>query len=368
MKKVFACIFLLLLTITTMAQQYHSDDLKTVAEFGHYQPIGLSVSSENRVFVSFPHNEGKPYEYGLTEVIDGKKHPFPNKKWNRTEGDETGHFVHVQDLYVDAKDMLWVLDSKPSSGGSIFGENEGKAQEGKFKLLKIDLSTNKVERVYTFNNLDKAASGLNDIRVDTDKNLGYLSDPGQRALVVLDLKTGKTRTVLRNVKATKADPEVILTYQGKEMRGKNGKPFRSNVNGIALTKDNKYLYFKPINQLHLSRIETKFLADPTISEAELESEIEDMGEVGITHGLAADSSGNIFLTTSTDYAIKYLSPDGNLHLLVQDSRIIWPDSLGVGSDGYLYFTCAQLQRQPEWNDGDSKVELPYRAYKVHLPD
>lgn len=351
-----------------MAQKQHSDDLKTVAEFGEYQPIGVSVFAKDRLFVSFPHNEGKPYQFGLTEIIDGQRHPYPDKVWNKTEGDENEHFVNVQDLYVDTNDILWVLDSKPSSGGSIFGGSGEKVADGKFKLLKIDLATNKVERVYTFDDLDKAASGLNDMRVDTDKELGYLSDPGQSAIVVLDLKTGKTRTVLKDINATKADPDLVLAYKGKEMRDKDGKPFTSNVNGIALTKDNRYFYFKPINQLHLSRIETKYLADESISEKELEDKVEDMGEVGVTHGLIADKKGNIYLTTSTDYAIKYLSPDGKLHTLVQDSRIIWPDSMGISSDGQLYFSCAQMQRQPKWNDGVSKVELPYSVYKVRLPN
>ena len=34
-----------------MAQEYHSDQLETVANLGEYMAIGLSVSSENRVFV-----------------------------------------------------------------------------------------------------------------------------------------------------------------------------------------------------------------------------------------------------------------------------------------------------------------------------
>ena len=127
------------------------------------------------------------------------------------------------------------------------------------------------------------------------------------------------------------------------------------------------LYFKPINQLHLFRIETEYLADASLSAEELKSKVKDMGEVGPTHGLEADAKGNIYLSTSTDFAMKYISPDGKLHTLVQDSRLLWPDSLGIGSDGFLYFTCAQLQRLPQWNDGEDRTEYPYTAYKVKLP-
>lgn len=348
------------------AQTYHSDKLIPVASFGEYRAIGVAVNSENRLFVGFP-KRGEDYQYGLTEIVNGERIPYPDAEWNK-EGDLTSHFASVQDLFVDDQDFLWVLDSKPSPSGSIFGNSGGEEkQDGHFKLLKINTKTDKVERIYTFDDMDKTVAGLNDIKVDTKRQLGYLSDPGLAAIVVLDLKTGKTRRVLEKTKFTLADPNIVLTYKGKEMRNQQGKPFSSNVNGIALTKDFKYFYFKPINQTHLYRIETKYLADASLSPKELESKVQDMGEVGVTHGLESDTKGNIFLTTSMDYSIKYMQADGTIKTLVQDSRLLWPDSFGIGTDGYLYFSCAQLMNEPQWNNGQSKAELPYTVYKVKLP-
>ncbi|MCC8407907.1 major royal jelly family protein [Mucilaginibacter sp. UR6-1] len=368
MKKIFSIILLAVTVVNSSAQnkKYHSDKLIPVATFGDRRAIGVKVSADNRLFVSFP-NRGASYKYGLVEIRNGREVPFPDDTWNTSIGDNSSYFVSVQDLYIDTDDKLWVLDSKPSSGGSIFGNNGGMPAQGYFKLVKIDLKTNSVDKVYTFDDLDKARSGLNDIRIDTEKGLGYLSDPGQAAIVVLDLISGKTRTVLKKQPSTLADTSVVLKYDGVEMRDKDGKPFRSNVNGIALTKDNKYFYFKPINQEYLYRIETRYLADAKLSDEELSTKVQDMSAVGITHGLEADRKGNIYLTTSTDYTIKYLSPDGKLNTLVQDSRIIWPDSMGIGTDGYLYFSCAQLNREPQWNNGQNKAELPYTVYKVKLP-
>lgn len=348
----------------TTAQIYHSEALQEAASFGKYRAIGVSVNAANRLFVSFP-RQNTDYQYGLTEIVNGERVPYPNDEWNK-DGDEQNHFVSVQDLYVDAHDFLWVLDSKPAPSGSIFGD-KGDAKQGHFKLLKINTKTDLVEQIYTFDDLDKAKSGLNDVRVDVEKNKAYLSDPGQAALVVLDLETGKTRTVLQKTVFTLADPSLVLAYGGVEMRNKEGKPFLSHVNGIALTHDFNYFYFKPINQTHLYRIETKYLADEGRSEKELASKVTDMGEVGVTHGLIADQKGNIFLTTSLDYSIKYLSPDGKLHTLVQDSRLLWPDSFGIGTDGFLYFSCAQLPQDPAWSNGKDRTELPYRVFKVKLP-
>ncbi|MDM1294217.1 gluconolactonase [Sphingobacterium sp. N143] len=359
-------LFISLFFSTMQAQEKFPRDprLEIAASVGAYRPIGVSVTADNRLFVSFP-KQHKNYQYALTEIIDGKPVPYPNEEWN-SQGNAASHFVNVQDLFVDAQDNLWILDSKPSSSGSIFGATEN-SSGGQFKLLKVNTKTNQVERIYTFDDLDKTKSGLNDVRIDVQKDLAYLSDPGQAAIIVLDLKTGKSRKTLEKTFFTQADPEIVLHYAGRDMRDADGKPFRSHVNGIALTQDFRYFYFKPINKKQLYRIETKYLADTLLTAAELASKVEDMGDVGITHGLLADAHGNIYLTTSTAYSIKYLSPDGQLHTLTQDPRLLWPDSLGIGGNGYLYFSCAQLFKDPQWNKGIDRVELPYYIFKIKLP-
>lgn len=333
----------------------HRDGLITVASFGKSMAIGLSVTSDNRVFVSFPNYNGNG-KLALAEEKKGKIYPYPNIEWNTRKGDYNTHFLRVQDLYVDANDNLWVLDSKPDPGNG-----------GRFKLVKINTHNDKVEKVYLFEDLDRSRSALNDVRVDLKRNLAYLSDPGQAAIVVLNLATGETRSLLQDTPFTLAD-NIVLEYGGVKMKNKNRKPFSSNVNGIALTHDFQYLYFKPINEENLYRIKTEYLADSTLSEKELENKVEDMGRVGVTHGLIADKAGNIYLSTSESYSISYLSPDGMLHTLVQDPRILWPDSMGIGSDGYLYFSCSQLQLLPDWNNGIDKTEYPYRIFKVRLPN
>lgn len=345
------------------AQVGKDPKLEVVASFGESQPIGVSVASDNRVFVSFPKRE--PYVYGLTEIVDGDRVAYPNAAWNaKEEGKDV--FTNVQDIYVDTKDQLWVLDSKPSPSQSLFREANTTPADGKFKLVQIDLATNKVVKQYHFEDLDKKKSALNDVRVDTDKGLAYLSDPGQAAIVVLDLNTGATRLALAGSAFTTAEQDVVLSYEGEDMRDKDGNPFRSNVNGIALTKDNKYFYFKAINALKMYRIETRHLADANLSDAQLMQHVEDLGNTAITHGLVADVNGNIYLTASLDYSIKRLTPDGKLETVVQDERLIWPDSLGVGSDGYLYFSCAQVNRLPQWNGGEDKTALPFEVYRVKV--
>ena len=135
--------------------------------------------------------------------------------------------MNVQAAVVDADDNLWVLDpSNPDDQAPVITG---------IKLLKINLTTNQVERTYRFEDLPRERTGLNDVRIDTQRQLAYLSDPVLAALVVLDLRTGKSRLALQGHKSTATEPGFVLRLDGQEVKDKTGKPFSSNVNGIALT-------------------------------------------------------------------------------------------------------------------------------------
>lgn len=352
-------LFLSLFCNAGHGQTAAKSKLITVATFGHHRPIGVTVSPvSNRVFVSFPHSQ--PFQYALVEIKNGQAEPYPDTRWNKfvTFADKS-HFSNVQDLTTDDQNNLWVLDAAPGRGpGGI----------GYFKLLRINLERDAVERIYYFDDLDKYKIALNDVNIDHVRGLAYLSDPGSHAIVVLNLATGKSRILLKDHPAMLATPGLRLHLDGKDVVDLHDNAFVSNVNGIALTTDKQYLYFRAINQLKLYRIKTDCLADSTLSYSQLSSCIEDMGETGICHGMIADKLGNIYLSASPDHAIKFLSPDGKLHTLIVDSRIIWPDSFGIGSDGFLYFSCSQINRSPAFNAGIDQTDYPYRVYKVALPE
>ena len=359
---VMVLVLSMLLTGTVQAQHGQSPKLEEVADFDKFQPIGVAVSQKPaappRIFVTFPKTAG-PYQYGLAELVNKQRQPYPNAEWNRWDSlKPQDHFINVQALLVDQENTLWVLD--PAN------PNDDPPISAGIKLLKVNLTTNQVERVYRFEDLAREKTGLNDVRVDTRRQLAYLSDPKRAAIVVLDLKTGKSRSLLEQDKSTKDDPEFMLQIDGKEVKDKDGKAFRSNVNGIALTADSKYLYYRAITQTKLYRIATEYLANPSLSPADVAAHVEVMGETGVSHGMIADVAGNVYLTDSPEKAIRRFTPTGHLETLVRDDRLLWPDSFAVGADGYLYVTAAQIHRTKKYNNGQDKVDYPFRLYRIKL--
>lgn len=346
--------------ISTLAgAQTPATNLEQVAEFGKHQPIGVAVSGQGRIFVTFPKKKAN-YDYGLAEIVDGQRRPYPNAEWNQWDSTKAAtRFVNVQSVFVDQTDALWVLD--PANP-----DDEAPLVPG-VKLLKINLASNKVERVYRFEDLPRERTGLNDVRVDPTRQVAYLTDPKLAALIVLDLRTGKSRVVLQGHKSTAAAPGFVLRIDGKEVKDKNGKPFSSNANGLALTHDFTYVYYRAINQTKLYRIATEQLLNTALGGAALAAQVETVGETGISHGMLADSQGNIYLTDSPNKAIRRVTPAGRFETLVRDPRLLWPDSFGLGPDGYLYVTAAQIHRTPKWNNGEDKVAYPFRLYRLKLP-
>jgi sugar lactone lactonase YvrE len=358
--------FLVLLCTVPMLSAAAQDlkiPLEEVAQTGHYQPIGVGVSHKGRIFMTFPkkkNDKNYSYDYGLAEIVNGKRLPYPNALWNQWDSTQAAtRFVNVQAAVVDADDNLWVLDpSNPDDQAPVIAG---------IKLLKINLGTNKVERIYRFEDLPRERTGLNDVRIDTRRQLAYLSDPVLAAIVVLDLKTGKSRLALQGHKSTAAEPGFVLRLDGKEVKDKSGKAFSSNVNGIALPPDAKYFYYRAINQTKLYRVGTEYLANPALSNADLATHVETVGETGVSHGMLSDEAGNIYLSDSPNYAIRRVTPAGRFETLVHDPRLSWPDTFALGPDGYLYLTATQINRAPKWNGGESKVDYPFRLYRIKLP-
>ena len=205
---------------------------------------------------------------------------------------------------------------------------------------------------------------VNDVRVDVPRQFAYLTESKGGGIVVVNLANSQMRRTLSTHYSTKSDPAYKYIIDGKELV-KEGKPAKFNSDGIALTPDGNWLYYKPLTDDKLYRVKTEYLRDFNLSEADLGGHVEDLGHFASTDGMIFDKSGNLYFGDPQNYRLIRISPDLKMTTIVEDQRLIWPDSYAI-AEGYLYVSCSQIQKQPEYNNGVNMRTSPYTVYRIKL--
>jgi sugar lactone lactonase YvrE len=320
----------------------------------------VAVSPRGRVFASLPRwlSDRSP---SVVEVLpDGALRPFPGGAWHDwTPGAPAADaLVSVNGVFADRANHLWIADT----GAPAFGP----AVDGGPKVVEVDLATDRVVRVYRLDRATAPArSYLNDVRVD-DTSI-YATDSGTGALIVIDRKTGAARRLLASHPATKASPGVVPRPEGQELRDAAGEVVRIHADQLELDPTGTWLYFQPLSG-PLFRVETRHLRDVTLSEDELAGHVERFHDTPPIGGLCGDGRGNLYLGVLGDSSIVRLGPDRATALVARDARLAWPDGCAVGPDGFLYVPAAQAHRMPMFQGGTSRLETPFRLFKVRIHD
>ena len=362
-------LFLSLAALVIHFQTSDASKLQTVATFQKNQPTGVAVSREGRVFVNFPRWSDQ-HEFSVVEVLpDGGVKPYPDRQWNSWNQESQGvpasqAFVCVQSVWVDDDNMLWILDPAAPYLEQVV--------PGGPKLVKVNLATNKVDKVISFDEtIAPQRSYLNDVRIDTNRDYAYITESGLGAIIAVNLESGKARRLLADHPSTKAEPNVTITVKGKQLRDQSGNTPHFNADGIALSKDGEYLYYHALTGKTLYRIKTDLLRNEQASPQELASGVEKVAETVVTDGMLIDDRNNVYHTALEQDAIVYLTPDKQMKTLVKDEKISWPDSMAFGrnspSSGELYFTTSQIQNMPRFNQGKETRSEPYHVFKTKLP-
>ena len=107
------------------------------------------------------------------------------------------------------------------------------------------------------------------------------------------------------------------------------------------------------------------LRDPAVTEEELARAVRSLGRKGASDGIAEDDRGRVFAGDYENNAIRVLD-QGRWTTVVSDPRISWPDTLSIGTDGYLYFTANQLHRQPGFHGGRDLRRKPYELLRIRV--
>jgi sugar lactone lactonase YvrE len=326
-----------------------------------YQLTGVAATASGRVFVNYPYWLEK-HRYSVVEVgPDGKARPYPDDAWNSfKKGDDgTNKFVCVQAVVADDNGSLWVVDPAGIGLSKVYQKSN--------KVVQIDLKTNKVKRIYRFPEAVAGANSyLNDIRVDNQHGFAYLTSSSQGGIVVLNLATGAARMVLQSHYSTQSDTTYHFQMNGQELANAQG-PAKINSDGIALTPDKAWLYYKPLTDNKLYRVSTEVLRDFKASEQQVEQRVEDLGKFITTDGMEFDAAGNLYLGDLEKSSIVKVSPTKQVTTLITDpAKLSWPDSYSVSPDGYLYISCSQIQNMPWFNKGQSLTKLPYQVFRLKI--
>jgi sugar lactone lactonase YvrE len=347
--------------------------LEVVALFNGAMPTGVTVSHTGRIFVNFP-RWGDPVDFTVGELKNGRTDPYPDAEINRWSGSggvakAEKSFVSVQSVVVDPSDRLWVLDT-----GNV--EMKGTVPGGP-KLVGIDLKTNSVFKTIGFSpQVAFRTSYLNDVRFDLRRGkagMAFITDSsrdGPNAIIVVDLDSGRAWRRLNDHPSTKAEKSFLPMVEGRpvvsEPPGKPAQPLGIGADGIALGQDGKRLYYCPLSSRRLYSASLDALADPNLPDRAVASTVQDLGEKGAADGLEFDAQGRLYVTNYENNAVLRRKADGSYETVAYDPRALWPDTLSVAKDGYLYFTANQLHRQPQFQRGSDLRQKPYALFRVRI--
>lgn len=313
---------------------------------------GIAALPDGRILVNFP-RWAPAHDLSVGELQDdGSVRPYPDPEWNGwTSGDDPASaFVCVQAMWVDDRGQLWILDpANPMFQGVI---------ENGPKLLEVDPRSNRIVRSIGFGpEVAPPDSYLNDVRVDVDREVAFISDSGNGALVVVDLATGRARRVLDDHPSTQAE-DVTLTIGGQPWIGPDGSRPRVHADGIALGPDREWVYWQALTGRTLYRSSVALLADPSIEAQRLAGSVERVAAVGASDGIVFGPGGALYLTSLEHDAIRKWTPTDGLQTVVSDPRISWPDSFTIEPDGSLLFTTAQIHLTDPTD--------PFRIFRLRL--
>jgi sugar lactone lactonase YvrE len=324
-----------------------------------YQLTGVAVSGGGRIFTNYP-LWSATHRDSVVEVLPGNRvQPYPDVAMNRWQQGEDGQdkWVCVQSVFVDGDDKLWVVDA-----GAPF---MGKVWRNSSKLVKIDLATDRIERVYRFDGVTDDGAYLNDVRIDTQRHYAYLMNSAEGGLIVVNLDTGQARQWLARNRLLTSDPDFVFTVAGHELRNGDTQ-VRINSDGIALTPDGQWLYFKSLTDDRLFRILTADLRDDKLDDEALATRVQRLGRFTTTDGMIFDAAGNLYLGDIQHDAIVRIAPDLALRRLLTDARLQWPDSYPISRDGWLYLSTSQIQHSERFNRGRSTRTEPYAIWRMRL--
>jgi sugar lactone lactonase YvrE len=326
-------------------------DLEVVADLP-LPPGNIAVSKSGRVFFTF-HPEADP-PVRVAELVGGKPVPYPDSDFQRRDGAAL-HFQTPLALRVDRQDRLWVLDH---GGYGITGQP---------RILAFDLKTNRLLDHFDFpSSIAGMLSMLNDFQIDPQGRRIYIAETSlflrRPALIVYDAENHTARRLLERHPSV-MPKDYLINAAGRDMTICGFLTLKIGIDSIALDKQGRWLYYAPVSDDRIYRIETRDLNDEALSPAALGSKVEIWGRKTLSDGITMDVEDNVYLSDMEHSAIVKLRPDHTLGTLLKDERLRWPDGFSFGPDGWLYVTCSALHQVILRSSSEIRGHGPFQIFR-----
>ncbi|BEU98813.1 SMP-30/gluconolactonase/LRE family protein (plasmid) [Acidovorax sp. DW039] len=332
---------------------------------------GVKADSKDNLYVSTARWGGKEVPATLSKLVrkgtEWKLQPFPSKSMNDVNNPRG--LKAVLGFEIDRNDVMWILDQ-----GHVAGAPSGPGDE---KLIAWDLRAGKEIARYEFkdSDTDKKCSFLNDVVVDNDAGVVYISDSGifcdplKGGLIVYDIRSGQAKRVLSAPEWVNNE-EYQFKINGRDvLKPVDGKPngMKTGADGIALSGDKKTLYWTNLTGNRLLSLPTDLIRDFSKSEDDVKSAVKVVATLpSNTDGMTSDRMGNLYMTAlSLNGIMKRDAATGAITTWFSHEDISWPDTLAWGPGGSLYLVSNHLHM---WVDGDMDFDNPavpnFRIYRT----
>lgn len=197
------------------------------------------------------------------------------------------------------------------------------------------------------------------------------SSEGPNAIIVVDLATGKSTRRLNQHSSVLSEDQFLMFAQGQPVYqttpGYPPKAVNFAADGIAISNDGRTLYYCPINGTKLYAVSTDMLRDRSKSDAQVAATVRIVTGKMPSDGLESDTAGRVYMTDPVTNSIHRWDPaTGLTETLVHDPRLLWPDTMSLAGDGYLYVTANQLNRQPTMHNGQDQRVKPYQLFRLEV--
>ena len=330
------------------------------------------------------HNNNTETPYPSAEINSPPGGPINYTVSPAVGANYENYLIGVQCVVVDPLDRLWILDT---GRAAMMNGTNVPASVGGPKLVGVNLTSNNIIKTIVFPpDVVYSDSYINDIRFDlrpsipgtSGQGVGYITDSspeGRNGIVIVDLGNGESWRHLENIPEVRPEPGLLYFVWGEAVYSLPMGPDEPisrpsfGADGIALSADGETLYWSSVGGRELYSVPTARLLDRSqTSELMATQAVVSYGQKGISDGLETDSNGLIYVGDIENNAINIFYPNnGTVGVFVRDPRIGWPDSLAVGTDGYLYFTVNQLWRSPMYYPGTDRRVKPWVLFRVPCP-